>query len=45
MTAEAAAQLHREGGGVGPGPPLHLTEIKSKGAMLTAWWEMERERA
>ena len=37
MTAEAAAQLHREGPGGTPRPPLHLTEIKSKGTMLTAW--------
>ena len=37
MTAEAAAQLHREGPGGTPRPPLHPTEIKSKGTMLTAW--------
>ena len=37
MTAESAAQLHREGTAGAPRPPLHPTEIKSKGTMLTAW--------
>jgi hypothetical protein len=37
MTAAAAAQLHREGPGAAGRPPLHPTEIKSKGTMLTAW--------
>ena len=37
MTAESAAQLHREGTAGAPRPPLHPTEIKSKGTLLTAW--------
>ena len=41
MTAEAATQLHREGPEETPLPPFHLTEIKSKGTMLTAWWDNE----
>ena len=38
MTAAAAALLHgEEGGGDGERPPLHLTDIKGKGPVLTAW--------
>ena len=47
MTADAALRLHRErvGDAVAsfdaidsfPTPPLHLTHIKSKGDVLTAW--------
>ncbi len=37
MTAKAALQLHSEGPAGAPRPPLHVTNVKSKGAMLTAW--------
>ena len=37
MTAEAAAQLYKEGVQGAVPPPLHLTSVKSKGTMLTAW--------
>jgi hypothetical protein len=37
MTAKAALQLHSEGLAGAPRPPLHVTNVKSKGAMLTAW--------
>ena len=37
MTAEAAAQLYKEGPPASVPPPLHLTNIKSKGSVLTAW--------
>ncbi len=37
MTANAALQFHNEGAVSAPRPPLHVTSVKSKGAMLTAW--------
>ena len=44
MTADAALRLHREcaghsaaGSEIQAPPPLHLTHIKSKGDVLTAW--------
>ena len=37
MTADSALRLHKEGPPAAPPPPLHLTTIKSKGAVFTAW--------
>ena len=45
MTADSALRLHKEGPPAAPPPPLHLTTIKSKGAVFTAWCAFARATA